>query len=285
MRQSNLLNYIRSLSKRREIKPSKLRPKLTNLSNIKAILFDVYGCLVSHANNPLYRVTSLDKQIAIYEALKDTGLEKTLPINPEELIDLFESQIKITREKANRIGFKYPEIDIRETWKTIIPNANKIEIEHLALGYECRINPVWPMQNAINTVATLSSRYLLGIISNAQFYTPLILKSFMLEPFFKSEICFWSYQYKIAKPSTKLYNIAADHILRYYGIPSKEILMVGNDMLNDIWTSQKIGFKGVLFAGDQTSLILHKTTKPIPSIPPENIITDFSQLSKILVFS
>ena len=49
--------------------------------------------------------------------------------------------------------------------------------------------------------------------------------------------------------------------------------------------AQKIGFKGALFAGDQTSLILHKNKAPTPLIPPENIITDFSQLSKILLFS
>ena len=285
MKQRNQLKHIRSLTKRNKTIPAKLKPKLANLGNIKAIFFDVYGCLVSQTNNPLYRITALEKQTAIWETLKDTGLDKSLTVTPQKLIYLFESQINHNRKKAKRIGINFPEIDIREIWKTLLPNAEQNEIEHIAIGYECRINPVWPMQNAIKTIATLSQKYLLSIISNAQFYTPLILKSFMFEPFFKSEICFWSYQYKIAKPSTNIYNIAADYILRYYGIPSKQILMVGNDMLNDIWTSQKIGFKGALFAGDQTSLILHKNNTPTPLILPENIITDFSQLSKILLFS
>jgi len=58
------------------------------------------------------------------------------------------------------------------------PDDSTEKILRLAVEYECRVNPVWPMPAALETIETLRARgFRLGIVSNAQFYTPLIIEA------------------------------------------------------------------------------------------------------------
>ena len=115
-------------------------------------------------------------------------------------------------------GRAYPEVDIREIflevlqdlWKTArIPRRPDRELcELVALEYECRINPTWPMPEVVETLRSLKERKLaLGIVSNAQFFTPLLFPALLEDPLetlgFDPELCVWSYIYLEAKPSEK----------------------------------------------------------------------------------
>ena len=52
----------------------------------------------------------------------------------------------------------------------------------LATEYECRVNPVWPMPGARDCLRELAGAGLaLGIVSNAQFYTPPMLQALLGE--------------------------------------------------------------------------------------------------------
>ena len=98
----------------------------------------------------------------------------------------------------------------------------------------------------------------MSIISNAQFYTELLFEAWadrsVASLNFSPACNVWSYQELIAKPSTQLYSIAANRLFQQHAIHPAEVLYVGNDMRNDIWPAQKIGFKTALFAGDERSL-------------------------------
>ena len=126
---------------------------------------------------------------------------------------------------------------------------------------------------------------LLGIISNAQFYTPFLFDLFLgVNPArlgFDPDLIFFSYQYGYAKPSRFLYDMAAERLYQH-GIYADAVLYVGNDMLNDILPAKSVGFKTALFAGDARSLRLRNDDQICSHISADLVITDLIQLLDFL---
>ena len=110
-----------------------------------------------------------------------------------------------------------------------------------------------PSSTALRMAFSLASaNLLLGILSNAQFYTPLLFPALMEQTLeelaFSSEMQYYSYQYGRAKPDEFLFREAVAGLDRK-GIDPSESLYVGNDMLNDIMPAAKNGFSNGPFCG------------------------------------
>ena len=122
----------------------------------------------------------------------------------------------------------------------------------------------------------------LGLVSNAQFYTPLMLEAFLgktlEEAGFDPACCLFSYRLLEAKPSLRLYEQALSALARDWNIAPREVLYLGNDQRNDIWPAARLGSKTVLFAGDSRSLRLRQDDPDCAGVLPDGIITDLSQL-------
>jgi len=125
------------------------------------------------------------------------------------------------------------------------------------------------------------SNILMGIISNAQFYTPFLFKWFLgLAPEnlgFHPDLMFYSYRFGYAKPSTFLFRRAAEK-LEQMDIPTSAALYLGNDMLNDIYPAKQAGFQTALFAGDARSLRLRENDSRCSNLSADIVITDLEQL-------
>jgi putative hydrolase of the HAD superfamily len=125
-----------------------------------------------------------------------------------------------------------------------------------------------------------------GIVSNAQFYTPLLFSAFfdqtLEEIGFDTDCCIWSYRELKAKPSSDLFPKAEKYLKRNHGIKLSETLYVGNDMLNDIYTASQSGCKTALFAGDRRSLRLRKEDERCMDLKPDAVITALNQLADLL---
>jgi putative hydrolase of the HAD superfamily len=125
----------------------------------------------------------------------------------------------------------------------------------------------------------------IGIVSNAQFYTAIMVEGFTgqsLEDLgFQKDLCVWSYQEKLGKPSTELFEKLKEALsLRH--IAHHQALYVGNDMLNDIWTADQAGLRTALFAGDQRSLRLRETDDRCRHLESDVILTTLGQLWEII---
>jgi putative hydrolase of the HAD superfamily len=179
-----------------------------------------------------------------------------------------------------------------QTLKLIHPDDDPLRIERLAAEYECRVNPVWPMPAALQTIDTLRSRGIrLGIVSNAQFYTPLSIEALfgksLEELGFEKELCVFSYKALRAKPSVKLFQrVAAKPTGEDGALESQQdwskTLYVGNDMLNDIWTASQLGCRTCLFTGDQRSLRLREDDKCCKHLEPDTIVDHLHQITEIV---
>ena len=121
----------------------------------------------------------------------------------------------------------------------------------------------------------------MGIISNAQFYTPLFMEWFLGRPMtdlgFDPELMIYSYQQQQAKPSLSLFRLAAAR-LKNKRIPEKAVIYLGNDMLNDIYPAHTVGFNTALFAGDARSLRLRAKDPRCKNLSPDLIITELLQI-------
>lgn len=279
--------------------PTDIKNKLYPLKGIKAILFDVYGTMLISGTGDIGVWEKKKKNIPISRILTDISF---LMISENKIVDeqftlLLNQYIKLKHKEMKSRGVDYPEVDIIEIWikilKTLIDEnyisgeIHQKAIELAIISYECIINPVWPMEGIDSTLKHLYKKELkLGIISNAQFYTPLILSSLIDFEIdrkkFDPQLLFYSYIEKLAKPSKDFFLKAVTKIKKLYNIDPDEILYIGNDMLNDIYTASLCNCRTALFAGDKRSLRLRLSDPRCRNLQPDIILTELEQLLELL---
>ena len=285
-----LIQIIRQHSKPLSAQPTKVEPRLQRLSHVRAVLFDIYGTMLISGSGEVGTV-AVDVPDASRLALQAVDIDTAkLPA------DLgLEATIREHHERARDQGIDFPEVDIREVWRDALDalvqqqrlskDVLQSDMSRIAVEYECRVNPVWPMPHVETCVDALRPR-VLGIVSNAQFFTPLLFPALLLrsldEMGFSSGMQYFSYVSGVAKPSTELFRRALESLGRH-GIDAAETLYVGNDMLNDIATASQVGMATALFAGDRRSLRLRDDDPRVRDCRPDLIVTDLSQLTECIL--
>lgn len=280
---NHLADRIRSFSTPLEPRPTGAAPKLGPLSEIRALLFDIYGTLVISASGDIGLAGTQNTADAFTAALDAVGLTAPAGVGPDRI----EQIIRAAHARSKFAGTEFPEVDILTIWGAVWDDGKtptQDQLARLAIEYECRVNPVWPMPGLAQILEDLRRRPLvLGIVSNAQFYTPLMLEGFLDAPLsdlgFDTECSAWSYRLLEAKPSTRIYQVALAGLERKHGIAPGEVLYVGNDMRNDIWPASLTGCRTALFAGDARSLRLREDDPRCAGITPDRVITDLRQLT------
>ncbi len=290
--QAALVARIRDLTQPLEPNATGLVPRLDRLQGIRAVLFDVYGTLVISASGDIAAGEETRDAEAFHAALERAGLathpREAYAEGPARLIEA----VRASHARSRSRGIEYPEVDIVAIWARVlaelsnVPAADKHACRVAAVEYECRQNPVWPMPGAAVTLATLRERGLrLGIVSNAQFYTPLMLQALLganpEQLGFLPELCAWSYQHGEAKPATGLYERVLEVLSQHHGIRSNQVLYVGNDRLKDIWPAARLGCRTALFAGDRRSLRLREDDERCRNVEPDVVVTALDQLARL----
>jgi len=183
-------------------------------------------------------------------------------------------------------GIDFPEILIEEIWESILNLKDNNLLKKIIVEYEVIVNPVYPMPKLKEVLQYLKDKnIILGIISNAQFYTKYLFSAF-LEGFpeeigFDNSLIFYSYEYNYGKPSLYLFNKLVEKLLNKQVNP-ENTLYVGNDMLNDIYTAYSLGIKTCLFAGDKRSLRLREKNSECKNLVPDVTLTELNQLKNII---
>lgn len=282
-----------------ELKPhtTGVAPHLRQGLEIDAVLFDIYGTLFISGSGEIGTVRPETRGKVFVDSFIKAGCEILSPDTGEEASRLFTELIKKSHEESSRLGVTHPEVDILEIWESLVRrlrderyinfSEDPFFFHRLAVLYENKSNPVWPMPGSRNLLRFLADRRVpMGIVSNAQFYTPLLFNAYfddgLQELGFSEELCFWSYVEGRAKPDLKLLEPALSVLEDQYSISRKNVLFVGNDMLNDISLASTAGCRTALFAGDRRSLRMRENYESIKSIIPDIIITELGQLISIM---
>ncbi|WP_052078713.1 HAD family hydrolase [Spirochaeta lutea] len=262
-------------------------------STIQAVVFDIYGTLVISGSGDI----SVDENLTEYPpALPELLHRRGLAVPPQELIRTWKQTIIRDHRRQQAHGKDYPEVDILEIWREVFRTLGQPvpdDLDLFAAEYESVINPVSPMPGLGRTLSFFKSRGIpMGIVSNAQSYTPAMLSAFLgkglVEAGFHPDLLVFSYQHGYGKPSLHLYSILKHHLntlefpshgLRTIG--PENVLYVGNDMLKDCWAAAQLGFQTVLFAGDTRSLRLREQDPRCKDFTPRGRITALEQLTTL----
>jgi putative hydrolase of the HAD superfamily len=256
------------------------------IPGIRAVLFDIYGTLFTSAAGDINSKDGYSRG-----DLDAFALEYAPGCTGEKLAEYF-------REEVLRVHARlysktpYPEVKVEEIWGSLLkgPLARYVpgdmDGEEFALRYELAVNPVAPKSGALELFEGLKNRGLvLGLISNAQFFTPLLFDAFFGKSpealGFDPRLLVYSFEEGEAKPSPFLFKKAADH-LHSQGLSPDTVLFVGNDMLNDIHAAASAGFKTALFAGDPCSLRLRAGNPLTEGFLPDGVIRFLSDISSMI---
>jgi putative hydrolase of the HAD superfamily len=259
--------------------PTSLEPGGALTEKIKCVLFDIYGTLFISGSGDISLAGKKSPEI---EEINQLLTKYTIRKAPQTLLNEFYRAIKTRHEELRNRGVDFPEVNIDRIWMKVLQKDDTDIVRQFAVEFELIVNSVYPMPNLEKMLSACRHRnILMGVISNAQFYTPYLFKWFLNSDLndlgFDPDLIFYSYRFEVAKPSPVLFRLAAEK-LEAKGIPPSCVLYLGNDMLNDIYPAKGIGFQTALFAGDKRSLRLRSDDPRCKNLSADLVITDLSQL-------
>jgi len=253
------------------------------MSDTKVIFWDVYGTLVAAPRGNLDALVQREAELlAVFErTVKNFGLA----VVPARLHDLFLRGVQAEREARVAQGIAHPEVRIDEIWFKLLEKFQPDDpptinfAREVALFFERQANPTQLQPHAFDVLNALKQRGLRhGLISNAQFYTPIELSQLLrdesacaictYESMFDPLLVFFSFDLGVAKPDLTAFGRAVEALTRENVMPD-DCVLVGNSLVNDIAPAQHVGFRTVLFAPEAV---------PESAIKPDLVIHNLSQL-------
>ncbi len=277
--------------------PPPTQPELKRLDGIRAVVFDVYGTLVSSGAGDISFVEKVDRNVELAQLLQSSQFPWRVIHSKQDWFSDYLYSIEAAHIKAKSEGTLYPEIDILDIWDSLFRGwiqEDQIEwpafdeqkdtwVRRFSVEFELKINPVAVMPGALDCIQQIKSAGLpMGIVSNAQFYTPIMLEALsgvaISDLGFDPRLCVWSYQEKIAKPDTALYAKLKENLSSFLNLKPASVLYIGNDMKKDVVPAKKLGFQTTLFAGDPVSLRTYPEDPICQQARPELILTHWDQL-------
>ena len=122
---------------------------------IKAVVFDIYGTLIISGSGDISLASKGDRTPALCAAV-GTGLQAT--------VDDFHAFIAAAQARRKAEGITFPEVEIREVWAAFLAEhasehgRDEAAVSRLAIDYETRVNPVWPMPDLAETLTAFCAR-------------------------------------------------------------------------------------------------------------------------------
>ena len=288
---TELIERLRAGSAPMDAEPTGTEPKLPLLPGLRAVCFDVYGTLFISGSGDISLAGTGERSPALAAALEAAGFRLTGA--RDSLARRFHACLADHRDRRRAEGVEFPEVRIGEVWEAFSALlredgflAGEGDARTAAIEYELRANPCWPMPGLEATLQHLRAAALpMGIVSNAQFYTPLLFNALCGKSpgalGFSEDLMVWSFREREGKPSRRLYEKLAAALERR-GLRAGQVLYVGNDMRNDVAPAAACGFRTALFSGDRRSLRWRKGDSLVREVAPDAILTDLRQIPGLL---
>jgi len=288
---------IQALSRPRRPYPLAFAPRVHRVHGITAILFDVYGTLLVSASGDIGTDLSAQNPKEMRAALLAAGVRILDASASSRALTILHAAIRRSHAARRARGAHTPEVEIRLIWLRVLRRlvhdglvlcaCDRATAARLAVEFECRSNPVWPMPGLRPMFAALRNRGLhLGAVSNAQFYTPLQFRAFLngpprilgLEP----GLCVWSYLAGEAKPSLRLWQEALRRLHARHAVRPSQVLVVGNDLFKDIAPAQQLGCHTAWFVADARAARPWPPPTDALAPHPDHILTKLAQVAAIV---
>jgi len=253
-----------------------------------AVAVDVYGTLLASAAGDIGPGAAVDNYLGVF---------------PHDMAERLRSLVDEDHAAKRAQGIPWPEIDSAALFSSAL-GLDYEDGARAAVAWECTTNKCSAMPGAMDFLAACEGRGIfLGIVSNAQFYTPLFIEEafesylfgerrFSARELFDTTperpclgfdpvLTLWSYKTGRAKPDRWMY----DELVRRLaarGIPANRILYVGNDALNDCAAAGEAGLMTALFCGDERSCKPRAGEPRVKANPPSTLVASWDDLRRLV---
>ena len=222
---NKLKKRFKELSNPLSPEPTQAEPFLKKLDGIKAVIFDFYGTLFISGVGDIGIDDGNSDSGLLLDALVSIGVEISDEKAGERGYEIYDKIVTEQLQDLKASGIPYPEPDIRIVWRNvlnqmhaeslILTTTDDTHYSRMAVEFEARMNPIWPMPDIQKTLDGLKAKDIeLGIISNSQFYTPIAFEALsgksLADLGFNLNLLHWSFEESRKKPGLVFY----EHFLK-----------------------------------------------------------------------
>ncbi len=292
-----------------EVERPNARPHLVRLPGVRAVLWDVYGSLLSvkggellfeHPQKLLMDV-ALDKTVQEY---KMWGSMTRKPGQPGEYLGQLYSMALAVARGVTSGGEKYPEVASERVWEGIIKKLLQKDYKFdtnffgalnefsrkVAYFFHASLQGAACYRGAAEALRAVAAAGLKqGLLGDGQCFTAVQLQrglaaqdeGAVLDELVPPGLRFLSHEVRARKPSERLFRHALQ-ALAEQGVAPAEVLHVGSRLVQDLVPARRLGMKTALFAGDKASLQATKPQLKEPASRPDVMLTRLSQIADVL---
>src|SRR6056297_92784 len=240
-------SIFKKLSKPLEPKQTGTEPSLVKLPEIACVAFDFYGTMFISAVGDI-GIDDGTADVDTFTAALDNSELTIIDKHAAHVgFDLYDVIVDDHCKALEKQGYDTPEPDIRAVWTDVLSSLKQKRliqgtigeevVSKFAIEFEARMNPIWPMPNLKDLLASLREKdHELSIISNSQFYTPIAFEALtgksLSDMEFNKNLLHWSFEEKLKKPSMRFYESFLEKLTNSNpDIKPEQVLYIGNDML------------------------------------------------------
>lgn len=218
----SIKEYLNKLD-RLEPVPTEQKPAYYQDTSVKAVIFDIYGTLLISASGDIDETDIKAENVKLALKASHYQLIAGKIVNGrcsscDAMLQAMKEGVRSSHLEQQAKGSHHPEVDILEIWRVAMNKAvennwvmpgKDADLKSFTFIFELLSNRVYPMPGMKSIIQSLYSAQIpMGIVSNAQFYTPVIM-NFLIDgnvedketiTYFDADLTVYSYREKIAKP-------------------------------------------------------------------------------------
>ncbi len=229
----------------------------------KAIFFDLYGTLID------IRTDEYDPEV--YSVLSHYLTYHSVVIYPDELKKAYFDGI---RQYLTQSAETYPEVDVYKVFDDFMHKyghrrySQQVILDTILLFRSLTVRQFGVFPGVYDVLVTMSKRYKVGIISDAQWsFSESEIFKLGLNRFFKLWIL--SSRHGFKKPDPRLFTMAMERLK----VRPEESVYIGDNPPKDLIGAKTAGMKFILFRSECRSL---------NGFQPDACFNDYSELEGIL---
>jgi beta-phosphoglucomutase-like phosphatase (HAD superfamily) len=289
--------------------PPKAEPHLKRLRGVRAVLWNVYGTLLSiplgelvfDHPTPFVMTMALEKTISEFKMWASMSRK---PGQPSEYMGhLYRTSLDEQR-MAPSPGEKNPEIAAERVWEGVLKklfakdyafdagfygSLNEYS-KKIAYFFHASLQGTAAYAGAAHALRAVADNGLIqGFCADGQCFTMLQLQRGLdalesgvrLDDLAPEPLRVLSHAVHSRKPSPRLFQQALDRFAER-GFEPSEILHIGSRLNRDLAPAKKLGMRTALFAGDRESLDAPKHQVNQKALKPNVLLTELEQIAEVV---
>ncbi len=290
------------------VEAPKAKPTLARLPEVRVVLWNVYGTLLSlfggdllfEHPHPFVMDTALDK--TIHEFKMWNAMYRT-PGPPTEQLRRYYKRLLDKQSMAAGKG-TVPEVCAARLWEACVTKLFDKDYQFdtsffgslneycrkIAYFFHASLQGTACYPGAAIALRHVSGSGLLqGLLADGQSFTTVQLQRGLAQQdasanlcgLLDPALCVLSHELRVRKPSERLFRPVLT-TLGQRGIRPEQVLHVGSRLQQDILPAKRVGMKTALFAGDKASLQATKGQINESLNRPDVLLTSLDQLAEVV---